>query len=315
MRTRKTCAFALRAGAARRARRGSRRHEGKAEPPPTALLAIAHRCRGHVGRVRGTRDRGDHAGRCGCLPAVRVLLSIILGLSVTRLVRGLAGFIQPDVRHRVSLIHLGWVAWALLNVVSFWWWEFRLSTIERWSFALYVFIVVYASMYYFLSVLLFPDDLERYSGYEDFFLSRRVWFFGFVFLTEALDVGDTWIKGVEHLRSLGPEYFVRIGVLLAVCAVGAATRNPQPTRPGRPGRGRAVVRGQLPHAKLLIPHLVSRSRSSQNLAATLCELRNGKGPYPGRSGPGGEAVSRAGSESCKSDKACHAYHLIEGRSQ
>lgn len=156
---------------------------------------------------------------------VRVLLSIILGLSVTRLVRGLAGFIQPDVRHRVSLIHLGWVAWALLNVVSFWWWEFRLSTIERWSFALYVFIVVYASMYYFLSVLLFPDDLERYSGYEDFFLSRRVWFFGFVFLTEALDVGDTWIKGVEHLRSLGPEYFVRIGVLLAVCAVGAATRN------------------------------------------------------------------------------------------
>jgi hypothetical protein len=156
---------------------------------------------------------------------VRVLLSIILGLSVTRLVDGLARFIQPPARDRVSLIHLGWVAWALLNVVSFWWWEFLLSSVEHWSFGLYVFIVVYATMYFFLSVLLFPGDLGDYCGYEDYFLSRRVWFFGFVALTEALDVVDTWIKGAEHLQALGPEYVVRIGGFLVLCAVGAATRS------------------------------------------------------------------------------------------
>src|SRR5262249_15618138 len=61
----------------------------------------------------------------------RVLIGIILGLSVTRLVGGVAGFIQYPGRHQVSLIHLVWVAWALLSVITFWWWEFNLSLIPR----------------------------------------------------------------------------------------------------------------------------------------------------------------------------------------
>jgi hypothetical protein len=156
---------------------------------------------------------------------VRVLISIILGLGVTRLVAGVAGLIQHPTRYRVSLIHLGWVAWALMNVITFWWWEFRLSQIGHWSFALYFFIFVYASMYYFLSVLLFPDDMEEYKGYQDYFLSRRAWFFSFVALTLALDVVDSWIKGPEHLRSLGPEYFILIGGFIAGCVFAARTRN------------------------------------------------------------------------------------------
>jgi hypothetical protein len=156
---------------------------------------------------------------------VRVLISIILGLSVTRLVGGLAEFIPHPSRHRFSLIHLGWVAWALFNVVTFWWWEFHLSMVQHWSFGLYLFICLYASMYYFLSVLLFPRDIDGYDGYLDYFLSRRVWFFGFAALTEALDVVDTWIKGDQYLQSLGPEYVARIGAFILLCGVAAATRN------------------------------------------------------------------------------------------
>ena len=80
-------------------------------------------------------------------------------------------------------------------------------------------------MFFFLSVLLFPDDLREYDGYQDYFLSRRVWFFGFVALTELLDVVDTWIKGTEYLRSLGPEYPIRIALFVALCGLAAATRN------------------------------------------------------------------------------------------
>jgi hypothetical protein len=79
-------------------------------------------------------------------------------------------FAHPG-RQRSSLIHFGWVAWALLNVLTFWWWEFGLSRIE-WNFGIYFFVCLYASMF-FLSVLLFPDDLREYDGYEDYFLSRR----------------------------------------------------------------------------------------------------------------------------------------------
>src|SRR5260370_3101482 len=156
---------------------------------------------------------------------VRVLISVIWGLAVTRLITGLAGFIQHPERLHVWWIHMGWVIWALFNVIAFWWWEFRLSNIPHWTFALYFFIFFYASMYSLLSILLFPDDLREYDGYEDYFLSRRGWFFGFVALTQALDVVDTWIKGEQHLSSLGLEYPGRIVVFIALCAIAANTRN------------------------------------------------------------------------------------------
>ena len=156
---------------------------------------------------------------------VRVLIAIILGLSVTRLVSGVAALIQHPGRSPLWSVHLGWVAWALLNVVTFWWWEFRLSFVQHWTFALYIFVCVYASMYYFLSALLFPQDLDEYQGFQDYFLSRRRWFFGFVALTEALDVVDTLIKGDGHLQSLGTEYLPRIGIFILLCAVAATTRN------------------------------------------------------------------------------------------
>ena len=73
---------------------------------------------------------------------VRVLIGIILELSITRLIGGIAGFIQHPHRNNASSIHLGWVAWTLLNVVTFWWWEFRLSLIPHWSFGLYFFVCV-----------------------------------------------------------------------------------------------------------------------------------------------------------------------------
>src|SRR4051812_32922327 len=116
---------------------------------------------------------------------VRVLVAIILGLSVTRLISGVATLIQHPGRTPVWSVHLGWVAFALLNVVTFWWWEFRLSFVQQWTFGLYAFVCVYASMYYFLSALLFSQDLDDYpGGYQDYFLDRRRWFFGFIALTE-----------------------------------------------------------------------------------------------------------------------------------
>jgi hypothetical protein len=44
-------------------------------------------------------------------------------------------------------------------------------------------------------------------------------------MTQLLDVVDSWIKGAEYLRSLGPEYAVRIVAYLILCAFAARTRN------------------------------------------------------------------------------------------
>ena len=101
---------------------------------------------------------------------VRVIISIIVGLCITTLLNGFARFVQHPRRDRVSLLHIGWAASLLLWIIHFWWWEFRLALVQQWTFARYSFVILYATLFYFLCTLLFPSDLKDYSGYENYFL-------------------------------------------------------------------------------------------------------------------------------------------------
>ena len=71
---------------------------------------------------------------------IAVLTSIIIGLGVTQLLRGLARLIQNPSHYRTYGVHLLWVATMFFNMVFWWWWEFRLGNIETWSFFLYSFV-------------------------------------------------------------------------------------------------------------------------------------------------------------------------------
>jgi len=158
---------------------------------------------------------------------VRVIVGVILGLSVGRLLQGLATFIEHPGRQKLSAIHLGWVFWALLSVIGYWWWEFGLSLITDWTFGRYIFIFAYAACYFLICAMLFPGDLDEYDGYTDYFLSRRRWFFALIALTFALDIGDTLLKGAAHLRALGPLYLPRAVIWIVFCLLGAIVAKPR----------------------------------------------------------------------------------------
>ena len=156
---------------------------------------------------------------------VRVVISIIVGLCITTLLSGFARFVQHPRREHASLLHLGWAVSLLLWIIHFWWWEFRLSLVAQWTFANYVFIILYAVLYFFLCTLLFPADLREYAGYEEYFLSRRRWFFGFLAATFIADVIDTSLKGSAYIHSFGVEYPIRIAVNLTLCIIAMSTAN------------------------------------------------------------------------------------------
>jgi hypothetical protein len=156
---------------------------------------------------------------------IRVVISIIVGLCITTLLNGFARFVQHPKRAKVSILHLGWAASLLLWVIHFWWWEYRLTLVEQWTFATYFFVILYAILFYFLCTLLFPSDLKDYSGYEDYFLSRRKWFFGFLAATFVADIIDTTLKGSAYLHSFGIEYPSRITGSLVLCFIGMFVRN------------------------------------------------------------------------------------------
>ncbi|MBW9244490.1 MULTISPECIES: hypothetical protein [Pseudomonas] len=152
---------------------------------------------------------------------VRTIIGMVLGLSLARLVNGLTRFVQHPGTIKVYPVHLGWVIFLFITIVHFWWYEFHLSRIAVWTFPLYGFLLFYAMVFAALTALLFPDHLDEYEGFEDYFEQRKRWFFGLLAFAFLLDIGDTFIKGDDYLESLGVEYLVRqvAFVLLSIIAV------------------------------------------------------------------------------------------------
>lgn len=161
----------------------------------------------------------------GLFEYISVLTSIIVGLGIAHLLRGLAELVQHPGRHKIYWVHLLWVGFMFFNMVFFWWWEFSLEALDVWLFQHYLFVVIYAVVLYLTCALLFPNDLDGYSGFEDYFLSRRAWFFGLLALGVILDLYDTWLKGPEHFAALGLEYKVFSAINLAASVIGTISRS------------------------------------------------------------------------------------------
>lgn len=156
---------------------------------------------------------------------VRIVLGMVLGLSVARLLSGVAVFVQHPGRYKVSWLHLGWTLQLFLLVIHFWWFEYQLRSIAHMTFPIYFFVILYGSSYYILCTLLYPSDIDEYTGYEDYFLTRRTWFFGLLAAVEVVDLIDTAIKGRDYFLSLGIEYPLRNAAIGAACIAAIFIRN------------------------------------------------------------------------------------------
>lgn len=158
---------------------------------------------------------------------VRIVMGMVIGLGVTRLLLGVSGLVQHARRARLSLIHLLWALSILIELVLFWWWEFDLRDLQSWSFGTFAFLIGYAITLFLLAALLFPDKMDDYDGYGDFFFRRRKWFFGLLALTFVFDVVETLIKGAPYFDTIGIEYLVQVPIGLAICALAIRSSNPR----------------------------------------------------------------------------------------
>jgi hypothetical protein len=156
-------------------------------------------------------------------PHVRIVMGMVVGLGITRLLMGYAGLIQHPKRARLSLIHLLWGFSVLVELVLFWWWEFELYGVTDWSFGLFAFLIGYAVTLFLLAALIFPDKIDDYDGYEDFFLKRRHWFFAILGVTFVLDIVDTLVKGAPYFDALGVGYLIQVPIGLALVGIAIWT--------------------------------------------------------------------------------------------
>ena len=156
---------------------------------------------------------------------VRLVLGFVISLSIARLLTGVSRFIQHPEKLTVYPVHLIWTISMLFMLVHFWWWEFWLTDIKRWTFPIYGFLILFTVTLYLLCSLLYPDNLEEYAGYEDYFYSRKRWFFGLFALTFVFDFADTLLKGDEYLAWFGLEYLIRAPTYIAISIAAMFTEN------------------------------------------------------------------------------------------
>jgi hypothetical protein len=165
------------------------------------------------------------AGAAELFPHIRIVMGMVVGLGITRLLTGVAGLIQHPSRAKLSALHLLWALSVLVELILFWWWEFALYDITDWSFGIFAFLIGYAVTLFLMAALLFPDRIDDYASYEDFFLRRRHWFFAIFGLTFLFDVVDTLIKGEPYFDTLGVDYMVQIPIGLVLAGIAIWTSN------------------------------------------------------------------------------------------
>ncbi|MCP4558953.1 MAG: hypothetical protein GY873_35330 [Bosea sp.] len=158
-------------------------------------------------------------------PHIRIVIGMVIGLAIARLLTGIARLIQHPKRYRVSLIHLLWVFSLLAELALFWWWEFALSRLPNLTFGTFIFLITYALTLFLLCALLFPEDLDEYADYEDYFLNRRRWFFGLFALIFVLDVVDTALKGPARWNHYSADYLIQVPLGLGLCLVASLWAN------------------------------------------------------------------------------------------
>lgn len=118
-----------------------------------------------------------------------VLLSIILGLAITQVLKGYRGLIQS--RHTVKT-YVPTIVWSVLLLVIFtqsWWTMFALREHRAWTFAEFAVVLTQTVVQYLMAALVLPDlsageevDLRRH------YFDQQRWFFGFAVLAVVISI-------------------------------------------------------------------------------------------------------------------------------
>ena len=74
-----------------------------------------------------------------------------------------------------------------------------------------------------MAVVLVPPGMQGVTDSYEYFMAGRPWFFGVLFVANAFDIADTFLKGFDW--GVRPIYLVQAGLVVTACIVGSISRN------------------------------------------------------------------------------------------
>ena len=154
-----------------------------------------------------------------------VLISVILGLSLTHVLRGLAKLIQMRQEVRPYWVHIVWTLNVVIYVLGIWFGMYWWKGLEVWTAEWFFFIAGYAIVIFMWASMLYPPEFSSGLKCDDYFFGNRRWFFGLQLAVVLLDIPETVQKQVAHLRMVPAQYVLFIPTALAITLVGLFSRN------------------------------------------------------------------------------------------
>jgi hypothetical protein len=150
-----------------------------------------------------------------------VLISVVVGLSVTSFLTNVARIIHVRGDVTISWAQLLWSVVILIWTIAFWWFTFVLAAEQEWTFPLFVFLLAYSTLLFLLMALLFPEGVPADHNYRAQFMRNRVWFFSVFLLFLCVDLTDYAVKLEKDVSIVGHLPYAAFVVPLIVLSVFA----------------------------------------------------------------------------------------------
>lgn len=142
---------------------------------------------------------------------VAVVMSIVLGLAVTQLLKGVAQIYRARNRARPYWLHSAWIAVLLVFSLLVWWTYWNYRGIEDWTFLRFVVYLSPMISFYYLTAIVIPDSSEPVTSLRDYYFASRAGFFGALALYGLL--AGLSAVAVRGLALMDPSNLFRVAVI------------------------------------------------------------------------------------------------------
>lgn len=108
---------------------------------------------------------------------VRIITGVFVSLCISKVLSSFVFYIQSVSEKRINITHFLWLLTCSIFVVDWWWDVLAWGELINNSYFSYLFIILYAFSFYFLSSLVSPDYVHFHEDFDSYFLKIRKWFF------------------------------------------------------------------------------------------------------------------------------------------
>ncbi len=157
---------------------------------------------------------------------ISIILSIVVGLTITRVLGGLASIVEHRGQLRMNWFSVGWAITVALWSMAFWLGTINdTRSLESWTVGSFGILLLMAVGLYFMAAIALPSRIQPGVDLVTHFEAVRRPFFAMFAVWVALTTLSVLIWGVENLIRSGPPFWIGQTGSLAMALLGFATRN------------------------------------------------------------------------------------------